>query len=302
MRVTDRMIFDRANRSTQDAHQRVQEAVEQVSTGRRVNHPGDDPAAASLMVTQKMAAERMESIRVTTGRAADETNAAWDAINSLSDILARAKQLTIQMGNDTYSAQQRAAAATEVNGLIRSAAGVLNVQSGNRYIFGGNKDDAPPFNVTGDPPLTPLSVTYVGDAGTRDIEIAPGVLQPVAFRTGTSFTGVAGGANVFTTLQDLSAFLSANDGNGIRNSIGGLDQSIAQVAQGSTDLGGTALTLEIAQNVSLVARDTANTALSNLGDADLAQSATKLALANHALEAAISATAMSFQMSLVDKL
>ncbi len=291
MRVTDRMIFDQANRSTAAARERVEEASEQVSSGKRVNHPGDDPAAAALITSQRMAAARMESIQTVTGRATDEANVAWNSLNDLADVISRAKEITLEMGNDTNNAGERAAAANEMDSLVKRAAGILNTQFGNRYIFGGSKDNVPPFDSDGN---------YSGDTNAREIEIAPGVFEPTAVPAYLLARG--GASDVFSTLSDISASLRANDGAAIRAGIGGLDQSLTAVTDSSAKIGSTAATLEMAQNISLGARDAATTEVANLGDADLAEAASNLAMANHALEAAITVSANSFQLSLVNKL
>jgi len=53
------------------------------------------------------------------------------------------------MGNDTYNADDRAAAATEVDGIFNQVVGSLNTRFGDRYIFGGYVDNTPPFAADG---------------------------------------------------------------------------------------------------------------------------------------------------------
>lgn len=293
MRVTDRMIYDNATASTQRARERLEEAVLETSSGRRVTHPGDDPAAATLITQHKLAKERMEAIRRTTGRASDEMGQAWDSLSSVTDILTKAKERAIQFSNASYNATDRTAGAFEMDSLLRSAVGALNAQMGDRYIFGGNKDDAPPFDLAGN---------YMGDAGVRRIEIAPGVLEDVSVRADVAVKGAGGGVDVLGVLSALATALRNNDPNAVRAQIDGLDASIKQVSQANVEVSATVATLDTAQSVSMTSRDKSESEISSLGDADLVAAATKLQLANHALEAALSASAKSFQMSLLGKL
>lgn len=274
------------------ARERVEAATAEATTGRRVVHPGDDPSAAALMSGQKMAAARAESITRTTGRAADEMSHAYDALGDLTSVFTRAKELAVQFGSDTYDATARKFGATEIDGLFRQAIGLLNAQMGDRYIFGGNKDSAPPFDSAG---------TYLGDAGVRQIEIAPGVLETVSVRADVAAKGVGGGTDALATLTALSAALRSNNGPTIRSSLAQFDASIGQFAEAQSLVSGTVETLDTAQTVSRAAKDSAESQIATLGDADLVQAATKLALANHALEAAIAASAKSFQLSLLNK-
>src|SRR5690348_12687111 len=168
MRVTDKMIFQNAAANAAKSRDRAQTAMEEVSTGMRVVHPGDDPMVAAAMVRGQQTVDRMNAINQNAGRAASEVDSADSALQSLGDVLARARELTVQMGNDSYSATDRAGAATEVDGLIAQAVTLMNTNVNGRYIFGGNKDQTPPFDTAGN---------YGGDTAVRQVEVAPGVLE-----------------------------------------------------------------------------------------------------------------------------
>jgi len=168
MRVTDKMIFQNAAANAAKSRDRAQTALEQVSTGMRVVHPGDDPTVAALMVRGQQTIDRMNAINQNASRAGDEVDAADSALQSLSDVLARARELAVQMGNDSYSAADRAGAATEIDGLVQQAVTLMNTNVNGRYIFGGNQDQTAPFDTSGN---------YNGDTAVRQVEVAPGVLE-----------------------------------------------------------------------------------------------------------------------------
>src|SRR5215831_12916324 len=163
MRVTDKMIFENAAANAAKSRDRAQSAMEQVSTGMRVVHPGDDPTVAAMMVRGQQTVDRMSAISQNASRAGSEMDAADSALQSLSDVLARARELAVQMGNDSYSAADRQGAASEVDGLIQQAVTLMNTNVDGRYIFGGNKDQTPPFDATGN---------YNGDTAVRQVEVA----------------------------------------------------------------------------------------------------------------------------------
>src|SRR6266700_4931320 len=136
MRVTDRMMFDAATMNAAKSRDRAQSAMEEVSTGMRVVHPGDDPAVAAAMVRGQQTVDRLNAINQNASRATDEVDAADASLQGLSNVLARARELAVQMGNDTYSAADRAGAATEIDGLVRQAVTLMNRDVNGRYIFG----------------------------------------------------------------------------------------------------------------------------------------------------------------------
>ena len=293
MRVTDKMIFQNAAANAAKSRDRAQTAMDQVSTGMRVVHPGDDPTVAALMVRGQQTVDRMSAISQNASRAGDEVNAADSALQSLGDVLSRARELTVQMGNDSYSATDRAGAATEVDGLIQQAVTLMNANVDGRYIFGGNKDQTPPFDSAGN---------YSGDTAVRQVEVAPGVLEDSSVRADVAVKGTGGGVDLFATLQSLATALRSNNGTAIRGSLTSLTTATTQVTTTLAQVGSMGDAFATAQTLAKSTSDATTKSVSNQSEADVIQSSSQLALANSALNATLTAAAQSFSLSLVNKL
>jgi flagellar hook-associated protein 3 FlgL len=289
MRVTDRMIFDNANRWTTDASSRLEQATEVASTGVRVGRAADDPGAAGLLGTRQQTQARADAIAQETGRAADELGLVDGALQTVSTTLGRARQLAVQFANATYNADQRASGATEVDGLINQVLSALNTKVGNRYVFAGSKDDTQPFDAAG---------AYSGDGLVRQVEVAPGVLQDSSVRADVAIKGAGGGVDVLATLQALSAALASNDVAGVQGTLDALDRSTAQVSSARASAGTAMNALDAGTAVAKAASTAEKTAVSHLQDADMADAGTQLALAQRALESAVQASSQSFLLSL----
>jgi flagellar hook-associated protein 3 FlgL len=293
MRVTDRMMYDTATLNAAKSRDKAQTAMEQLSTGMRVVHPGDDPAVAAAMVRGQQAVDRMNAINQNAGRASDEVGAADDALQAMGNVLARAKELAVQLGNDTYSAADRKGAAIEVDSLIRQAVTLMYRDVNGRYIFGGDKDRTSPFDIAGN---------YTGDTTVRQVEVAPGVLEDASVRADVAVKGVGGGVDLFATLQGLSAALNANNGNGVRASLTDIDTATTQVTNALAKVGSMGDAFATAQTLALSTRDATIKTVSSQAEADVIQSSSNLAMANNALNATLTAAAQSFKLSLLDKL
>jgi len=293
MRVTNQMIFNNASRAATAARERFQNATDVASTGQRVVHAEDDPAAAGLIVLERAQATRADALGKAMGAAIDELEAAGSALGSVGDALVRAKELAVQMANATYSATDRLNAAKEVDGLVNTVIGLLNTQVGARYLFGGFKDGSPPFDSTG---------TYQGDDGVKKVEVAPGMTIDASVRADVAINGVGGGVDVLATLNAFSAALKVNNVAGVQGSFVGLDASLSQVTLARSGTGVQASVLDVAIAATKVRRDDSLKSLSTLQDADAVDAMTRLAQAQQALEATLTAAAKSFQISLLDKL
>jgi flagellar hook-associated protein 3 FlgL len=299
MRVTDQMLFELASRYGGQARSRVERATAQAASGLRVAHPGDDPSAAGLIVESWIAQARLEAIASTAGRASDELTAADGALNGVSNALVRARELAVQLANPTYDAPQRAQAAGEVDRLLEEVLARMNTQVGSRFLFGGNRDGAAPFDAAGG---------YLGDAGVRQVEIAPGVLSDASVRADVALKGVdptsgaVTGTDVPATLQALAAALRANDAGAVRATLTGLDQGLTQVGAARAAVGDAQNAMDTAVTAGRVARDDERARASRLGEADIVEAATELSLAQRALEASLTATAQGFRLTLLDYL
>ena len=199
-----------------------------LSSGLRVQAPGDDPQAAGLLVRHKFDQTQITAIQNGAQSAANELNTADSALTNVSTALAQAQALATQIGNDTYTADDRAAAATEVDGIFKQVVGSLNTRFGDRYIFGGYQDTQPPFAADG---------TYQGDTGVRQVEVAPGVYEDASVRADVMAKGVGGGVDILQTLTNLSTALRANDGDAIRASVASLQTGANQVATAQSQAG-----------------------------------------------------------------
>jgi len=293
MRVTEKMIFESTINQTGKSRENLARAQEQVASGSRVLHPGDDPVAASLSVGHTVDKARYTAIGQTAQRAADELNAADTALDGITAVANRALEIATQFGNDSYGPTDRATAAVEVNGIYQQALSLLNSTYGGRYIFGGFKDNAAPFAADG---------SFVGDSNTREVEVAPGLYQAASLNADTIVKGGTSGVDLLQTMTDLSTSLQQNDANGIRAGLSNLNLCINQLAAGRTIAGMAQDQFQSAVSTAQDATADEKVKIGTLLDADILDASTRLASAQYALSATLSATAKTLSMSLADKL
>jgi flagellar hook-associated protein 3 FlgL len=293
MRVTEKMMFQAGQVQTAAARERLEKATAELSSGKRITHAADDPAGSGILITSKISQQRYSTIQQVVGRAADELNIAEGVLGEVSNVMQRGRELAMQLGSSQFNGEDRATSSNEVDGLLKTVIGLLNTEVGGRYIFGGTKDGTPPFDSAG---------VYSGDAGTRQVEIAPGVLENSSLRADIAIKGTGGGADVLQVLQDFATALRTNNVQGIQDALVGFDRGINQVSGARKDAGASLNILQTAEQVSMLSRDQMKLQIAGVAEVDLIESASNLSLANTALEASLTATAKSFKLSLVDKL
>jgi flagellar hook-associated protein 3 FlgL len=293
VRITEAMIFQQTIERANAALAKLARAQGEVSSGLRVQAPGDDPQAAGLLVRHRFDQVQITAIQSGTQRAAEELNAADSALGSLNTALARAQVLATQFGNDTYSADNRATAAVEVDGLFKQVLGSLNTRFADRYIFGGYSDNQAPFGGDG---------AYHGDTGVRQVEVAPGVYEDASVRADIMAKGVGGGVDILQALTSLSAALRANDGNAIRASLDGLQAGSNQVSAAQSQVGTSVNIFTSTANSCALQITDEKKVIGVLGDADVMDASTRLSLAQYALNATLTAASQTLNFSLVNLL
>jgi flagellar hook-associated protein 3 FlgL len=293
MRVTDKAIFAAAARSAGTQRDRVQEATNENATGLRVQHPWDDPGVTAPLIGHRLTTTRQTALGATAERANDELTAVDSSLGALTDTLSRARELAIQMSNDSYSATDRTVTSEEVKTLYREAIGILNTRVGNRYLFSGFKDDQPAFDSNG---------VYQGDNGVRKIEAFPGIFQDVSLPGNDIASGTSTGPDILGTLKALDSALTSNNVAAVQGTLSNLDAGIEHLSLSRAQMGAASNTLGVAVQAAKTNVDNEKASISEISEADVFESATKLALAQRGLEAALTASAQSFNLTLLHKL
>lgn len=175
----------------------------QISSGRRVVNPSDDPQAAALAVGVEQAKAVDEQYANARGSARNSLSQEESVLASTSDFIVRARTLLVQAGNGTLSDADRNAIAQELNGIYQGMLGQANSRDGNgRYLFGGHQDGAPPFVQGADG-----RVSYVGDEGVKAQQVDSARTMP-STDNGRAIFASAGGADLFGALKDMVDVLS----------------------------------------------------------------------------------------------
>lgn len=158
MRIGTMTIYKQSLNSMLNQESAYLDVSTQLSSGKRVVNPSDDPKAASQAVTisQSLAlnqqyADARDSTR--TALSMEES-----ALSSIGDAITSAKTLVIEAGNSTLSDDDRASLATELQGIYSTLLSLANSTDANgNYLFGGYQNSSTPF-VTNDDG----TVEYVG--------------------------------------------------------------------------------------------------------------------------------------------
>lgn len=169
MRISSLQIFNIANNSMADANSAMIKTQEQISSGKRVLTPSDDPVAASRMLQLGDELATVSQYNKNIDLAKDSLEAEESILSGVGNLLDRMKELAVHAGNSaTLSANDYRTLAAEVDSRVQELQAMLNTRNANGdYIFGGYKSNGEPFTGNAE-----SGFVYNGDEGQRRIKIA----------------------------------------------------------------------------------------------------------------------------------
>lgn len=146
MKISTGLFFDRATQHIGAGQQRLSEAQVQLASGKKINNASDEPDKASALQRVRTLIEQQESYSRNVGVVTERLQAQDVALEGVSSLLQRLRELSIQYSNGTLGADQRRIAAIEVRGIRDQIHALANtLDSTGRAVFGGSRVDEAPF-------------------------------------------------------------------------------------------------------------------------------------------------------------
>ncbi|MXP51700.1 MULTISPECIES: flagellar hook-associated protein FlgL [unclassified Pantoea] len=213
MRLSTTMIFNQQVRGITESQSSWLKVGAQLSSGRRVTNPSDDPIAASRAVV--LAQSQAKSSQYATARSFANQSLSMEenVLSSVTTSVTKAQEIIVASSTGTLSDDDRLAYATQLQGIRDDILSQANSKDGNgRYIFAGYKTDSAPFTDTSG------TVSYVGgtDPITQKVDesrsITVGDTGITAFMSISSNAtpepdGTPSETNLFTMLDSAIAAL-----------------------------------------------------------------------------------------------
>lgn len=317
MRIANSTIIYNFLSSLNKSQQRMNKYQEQLSDGKIVHRPSDDPVRAirSLRLNTDLMAN--EQYTQNAKDAQSWMNQTDSSLSGIVSVLERARELVIDSSSPNPSIAFTTAAA-ELDGLINQAISQANAQSGDRYIFAGQQDkiaDGPFVRMT----INGVEqVVYKGDDNKISMRLQPGAANPNQDSVNVTgedvfgpMTTVVDGATgqtyqVSTAFRDLLAIkedLATGTPNITTLSTTGLaniDAATDRVLLAQTQIGTRMATYEMAQNLLESNYVTIGENIAANDDIDIARLTIDFKNSENVYNAALAVGARIMPQSLVD--
>jgi flagellar hook-associated protein 3 FlgL len=288
MRVTSGMAQRHVLADLRRVQERLAAAQDQVSSGKRIEKPSDDPLGAERAMRLNDQLETTSAYRTAVDESRSWLDATDSALSSLGEIVQRVRELTLQAANGSTSAAGRQSIKQQIDQLTEEAKTTLNGAYDGRYIFSGTATDTPPYSAaTGD--------AYQGDASPVVRQIGPGVSVQV------NITGDDVLSGLLPTLRTISAHLASNDTASLGTTdLQAIDAGFDNLTAKRGLVGAVTNRVDAAGGRLDDTLDITTAFLSKTEDADLPKALTDLSMQQTALQSALRGGATLIQQSLMD--
>jgi len=171
---------------------------QQVSSGRRVLTPADDPVASTKILQLQQDISLRDQFEKNMTAADNRLQLEEASLKGITENLQRIRELTVQAGNGSTTLTDRQAIATEIDQLLDATVTLMNTKdASNEYIFAGFKGETLPFQTN-----TNGRFDFKGDEGQRYLSLSETTNVATSNSGKELFVDIPTVRNSFVTRQD----------------------------------------------------------------------------------------------------
>ena len=302
MKISTHLLFDRASTQMSTVQSNLTQTQAQLAQGKQIINASDAPNQAATIQRLKSILSRQDSYQSSLNTVKARLQGEDSTLQSVSELLIRAKEVAVQGANDTLNTGDRKALANEMQSLRDQMLSLANTRDSNgNFLFAGSRVKQPAFSETANG-----SPVYMGDQTRMNVRVGDQQNIPIN-RTGTDAfvpvtridkDGAPVGVSFFQVMDNLIAGLNTANGSDIRRGAGELDNLQQGLSLAHAQVG-TNLNM-VDQQTSIIEDTTLNlkSTLSSIEDLDYASAITKMNQQMLSLEAAQASFAKVSQLNL----
>ncbi len=229
MRISTSQMFTQGLGSIQDLQQKVMDSQLGLTTGKKINKPSDSPSDFAQITSLNRTMASIEQYAKNGDYAKTQLSISETALINATDSLQRARELAIQMSNDTYNTENRQQTSAEIEQIITELASFMNTNnSQGDKLFAGSSVNVDQAFI--EDPSNPGYYTYIGNANAgavyeEEANYGSRYVQ-IGFDANNSLqAGIQNDASRVAT-TDVGSTVFATDGTSLA---AGLDNNILNV-------------------------------------------------------------------------
>ena len=231
------------------AGQNLSNAMEQLSSGKRINNAADDAAGLSISTRMSAQSRGMDVAMRNSNDGISLIQTAESALGSISNILQRMRELAVQADNGTYSAKDKTAITSEMTQLQSE---IENIAT--KTTFNG------------------ITLLNGGATASVTLHVGNGSADTLNFTIGTANTNGLG--------LDTAANIAIGTHTDAQATIGRIDAALDTISASRSNLGALQNRLEFTIDNLSSNKTNLEASRSRIEDADMAKAASEMTKQN----------------------
>lgn len=204
IRISSQQVFASGINRLQELNSSLNSTQQQISSGKRVNKPSDDPVAAARILKLDQELSRVSTYERNVSLADNRLKQEENSLASAIDVIQRIRELTVKAGNGSLSPNDRQSISSEMKERLGQLANLANTRDASgEYIFSGFQGSVQAFQQNEEG-----QYVYQGDEGQRVLEIDDGVTVPISDHGKGIFVDVPAAVTGSYTNDASGGFLS----------------------------------------------------------------------------------------------
>lgn len=205
MRISTHQIFQQATGGILDQQTKLSKTQLQLSTGKRVVTPSDDPTASVQILELKHSVDITHTYQKNIDAAESALVDEEQAVSSITDILQRVRELALQGNTGLLDSSARQGIAQEVQQHVQGLLDLANTKDSNGdYLFAGYSTNTKPFS------QTTTGFSYAGDQGQRYLQVGSSRQIAISDSGFDTFQSIPNGNGTYVT-----SYGAGNTGTGV---------------------------------------------------------------------------------------
>ncbi len=291
VRVTQTMLNNNMMRNLSNSMFNMDKLQNQLSSGRKISKPSDDPVVATRGMFYRSSLIENEQFQRNVDEAQSWMELSDKSLDEATSVLQRARELVVQSGNGSLDKDSLVAIAEEIGQIKEHLGNIANQTVGGRYIFAGTDTKNPPFDYQkGD-------FTNTNNAEIR-LEMNKQIFLPINVSGQAIFNYPDNGNNVFKLLDKIVADLKSN--KPATDHLGELDNQLDNLLAERASLGARINRIELIKDRLSSEEVNVTKLMAENEDADVAKVITELKMQENVHRAALGAGSRIIQPTLLD--
>jgi len=292
MRISTAYKFDSLTSAIDHANENMFNAQQQVSTGKTINKPSDNPSGMADVLTMSSIQNAIKQYNTNLQAANGVLTSTDSALSQINTIANSAYTLALSGANSATDQSARNGMATQITNMQQQLVSLANSQGpSGQYIFAGQKNSAAPYAAVAG------VLNYSGDLNNIQVEVGPG--QTIASTTQVSGTITT----MYAQLEQLKNDLTSGNVSALTGvDVGNMQTSQQAITLARGDVGSRMQTVTNLTTQNQNRSDQLTKSISSIQDVDMAKAITNYQLAQTAYQAALSTANQGFSLSLMSYL